>query len=302
MKRKPYKIIIIPASICIAAVSFLSFYITGVIDRSAAFSLLEERLNAVCKAIDDRTVSLEKINQEIKESFCVRARAISILMSKNSGIFNDETLFEEMRVAVGADVISVTDSTGTIIYSTDMSVEKTSALDDFKVAVNNKVFSEAVIYSSDNDMRIVTGTSRLDSPGIIQIQFALKDYQQQIEREGFSSVVSEMPVMKHGHLAVIDAETNTYISHTDNYLNGGAVQFPSDSFSKDEGIFSTDYDGKNVLVKYKKHNDKTAMGLLPYSEIYQRRNAVVKWVLFSTIVVTFIIILALRNYILRRKI
>lgn len=302
MKRKPYKIIIIPASICIAAISFLSFYITGVIDRSAASSLLDERLKTVCEVIDDRTVSIEKVNEEIKDSFCVRARAISILMSKNTDIFNDETLFEEMRVAVGADVISVTDSDGIIIYSTDMSVEKTSALDDFKVAVNNKVFSEAVIYSSENDMRIVTGTSRLDSPGIIQIQFALSNYQRQIEHTGLSSVVSQMPVMKHGHLAVIDTETNTYISHTDNYLNGGSVQFPSDSFSKNEGSFSSDYDGKNVLVKYKKHDDKTVMGILPYSEIYQRRNAVVKWVLFSTIIVTFIIILALRNYILRRKI
>ncbi|MCM1228107.1 MAG: hypothetical protein NC320_11935 [Clostridium sp.] len=300
MKRKPYRVILIPAAICTIIMSFLAFYITGVIDRAETRELIGDRIDMVCENIDNNKSSSKKLNDEIYKSYCSRARVVSMLLNKNAKIFSDEASFEEMRVAIGADVISVTDKTGTIIYSTDMSVEKTSALEEFMPAIENKVFSDALLSGSGKNRIVVTGSSRLDQPGIIQIQFMLESYQQQLDISELSTAVTQMPVMNHGHLAIIDPDENIYISHTDSYLNGAQVQFPDDEFSEESDWFSSEYEGKSVLVKYKKHDGLIVMGMLPYSEIYIRRNTVLKWIIFSMTILTIVIILSLRDYILKK--
>lgn len=299
MKKRPYKVILIPALISALVIALLAFYITGVIDRSSARNLIGERLETVCENIDKNTLSAKNLNEKIYNNYCSKARVVSMMLSKNKSILSDENSFEEMRVAIGADVISVTDENGIITYSTDMSVEETSALKEFMPAIDNKVFSEAVISGSENV--VVTGSSRLDKPGIIQIHFTLENFQQQLDLSDISNAVTYMPIMKYGHLAVINAETNIYISHTDSYLNGSAVQFPPEKFSEENGWFSSEFDGKAVLVKYKRHNELIVLGMLPFSEIYQRRNTVLKWILFSMAAVTVVILLSMRNYIIRKS-
>lgn len=281
-------------------ISFLAFYSVGVIDRSNARKLIGERLELVCENIDEKTASSQKLTEEIYNNYRSKARVVSMMLSKNINIFNDETSFEELRVAIGADVINVSDESGIIRYSTDMSVEETSVLKEFMLGIDNKVFSEAVLSEFGGNKVVITGSSRLDEPGIIQIRFSLENYQQQLELSELSTAVTQMPVMKQGHLAVIDTATNTYISHTDSYLNGSAVQFSPEEFSEDSGWFSSEYDGKRVLVKYKKHNEMIAAGILPYSEIYQRRNSILKWLLFSMFTLTVITILSMRNYELKK--
>lgn len=300
MKKSHYRVIIIPALICMIIVSVLAFYSAGVVGRSEARKLIDQRLELVCENIDEKTASSKKLTEEIYNNYRSKARVVSMMLSKNNNIFNDETSFEELRVAIGADVINVSDENGIIRYSTDMSVEETCVLEEFMRGIGNKVFSEAVLSEYGGNKVVITGSSRLDEAGIIQIRFSLENYQHQLERSELSTAVTQMPIMKHGHLAVIDTETNTYISHTDSYLNGSAVQFSPEDFSEDNGWFSSEYDGKRVLVKYKKHDDVIVAGILPYSEIYQRRNSILKWLLFSMSVLTVITVLSMRNYEIRK--
>lgn len=300
MKKSHYRVIIIPALICMIIVSVLAFYSAGVVERSEARKLIDQRLELVCENIDEKTASSKKLTEEIYNNYRSKARVVSMMLSKNNNIFNDETSFEELRVAIGADVINVSDENGIIRYSTDMSVEETCVLEEFMRGIGNKVFSEAVLSEYGGNKVVITGSSRLDEAGIIQIRFSLENYQQQLERSELSTAVTQMPIMKHGHLAVIDTETNTYISHTDSYLNGSAVQFSPEDFSEDNSWFSSEYDGKRVLVKYKKHDDMIVAGILPYSEIYQRRNSILKWLLFSMSVLTVITVLSMRNYEIRK--
>lgn len=300
MKKSHYKVIIIPALICMTIISFLAFYSAGVIDRSEAREIIGERIELVWENIDEKKESSEKLTEEIYNSYRSKARVVSMMLSKNISILNDEASLEEMRVAIGADVINVSDESGIIRYSTDMSVEETSVLEEFMPGIENRVFSEAVLSESGGNKVVITGSSRLDEPGIIQIRFSLENYQQQLELSEISTAVTQMPIMKHGHLAVIDTQSNTYISHTDSYLNGSAVQFAPEEFAEDTGWFSSEYDGKRVLVKYEKHDDMIVAGILPYSEIYQRRNSIVKWLLFSMFTLTVIAILSMRNYELKK--
>lgn len=302
MKKIHYRIVIIPACICTVIISLLAFYSTGVIDRAITRDIIGQRIEQVCMAIDEKSAAAEKLTEEIYNNYKSKARVVSMMLSRNIKIISDESSFEELRVAIGADIISVADKDGTIRYSTDMSVEKSSAYEEFMPAIENKVFSEAILSESGGRNVVVTGSSRLDEDGIIQIQFSLENYQQQINMSDLSSAVTQMPLLKNGHLAVIDIETNTFISHTDSYLNGSAVQFAPEKFSEDEDWFSSEYEGKRVLVKYKKHNGMIAAGIVPFSEIYQRRNTVIKWIIFFFVVITVVITLTVRNSFLNHKI
>ena len=52
-----------------------------------------------------------------------------------------------------------------------MSVEESSAYEEFMPAVDNKVFSEAVLSESGGRNVVVTGSSRLDEDGIIPVSY-----------------------------------------------------------------------------------------------------------------------------------
>ncbi len=302
MKKYYYLFFVMfPAIISIIILLCVSFYSTGVVDRSSYKSIMSERIELICKDIDEKKKLSENITKEIYDSYCSKARAISMMLSENREIITDETLFEEMRVAIGADVISITDKNGLIRYSTDMSVEETYALKEFIPAIDDKVFSKAVITESGSNAMVITGSSRLDEDGIIQINFSIKNYEQQLNMSEISTAVTHLPLMKTGCFAVIDETEKIYLSHTDTRLNGTAIQFPFKKFNKDEGTFSSRYNGDKVLVKYKKHNGYIVSGILPYSEIYQRRTTVVYWMLFATTIVLLVLILTLRDFNLRKQ-
>lgn len=295
MKNKILRTVIAPAVVVTAAVMLLSFYVTGVVDRAKAREIIGERLEQICDDIDEKTSSSQQLTEEIYSGYRSKARVVSMMLSKNADIISDESSFEEMRVAIGADLISVTDENGIIRYSTDLAVEETPAHEEFMPAIKNKVFSEALLSEESGSKVVVTGSARLDKPGIIQITFSLENYQQQLETSELSGTVTQIPLMQRGHLAVIDPETNTYLSHTDKYMIGSAVQFDPEGFSKDSGWFSSQYEGKRVLVRYKKHNGLIAAGILPYQEIYHRRCTILRWIFFSAVVLTVAVMLSIRN-------
>lgn len=297
MKRKNYRIILLPAVICTAVLSFISFYATGVVDKSLSKKYMGECLDIICQAADSKKEMAEKLNNEINRDYRSKARVVSMMLAKNTKIFADETSLEELRVAIGADVISISDESGIIRYSTDMSVAESKVQDEFMPGIENKVFSDTILSEYGGYKAVITGSSRLDEPGVIQIRFPLKSIQSQLEE---SAAVSEMPLLKNCHFAIIDNETYTYINHTDITFKGSAVQFPEDSFSDESGCFSSEYEGESVLVTYQKHNDYTAIGILPKSEVYRRRNTVFKWVLTALLLLMAVIFLAIRNYVLRK--
>mgnify|MGYP002534462139 CR=1 FL=1 len=63
-------------------------------------------------------------------------------------------------------------------------------------------------------------------------------------------------------------------------LIGTESLFTEDDFKDDNGWFSSEFEGQEVLVKYAIHDDKIIIGMVSYNEIYKRRNTVVKWLMF----------------------
>lgn len=295
MKRKHYRIIIIPAFICIFALSLIAFYILSVVNESEAIGVINKRLEIVCDDVESKISQSNSNNSRLYNEYRSRARAVSLLLSDSAERLGDEDMLEEIRVAIDADVICVSDENGVIKYSTEMSVEETMVFDEFLPAVENRAFSEAITSESDHKA-VYTGSSRLDEPGVVQIKFSLKDY----HNVNVSDTLTNMSIMKHGHLAIVDVEDYSYISHTNSKKNGTVMQFPVEEFSGKSGVFSSEYEGKDVLVSYKKQDEIIVLGFLPESEVYKQRNVAVNWAIFSMLILTSVIALVLRNYMLRK--
>lgn len=295
MKRKHYRVIFIPAFICTLVLSLLAFYVLSVVNKSEALDIINSRLDIICETADAKITQSNDNNSRLYDSYCSKARAVSLLLSSGANEMEGEEMLEEVRVAIGAEVICVSDKNGVIQYSTEMSSAETSVFEEFMPAVSNRTFSDAITAENDYNS-IYTGSSRLDEPGVIQIKFALNDYQ----NVSVADTLTNMSIMRHGHLAIIDETDYTYISHTDKLYNGLKTEFPIEEFSEDEGSFSSEYNRKNVLVSYKKQNGIIAIGFLPESEVYKQRNVATNWAIFSMLILTLVIALVLRNYVLRK--
>ena len=145
MKKSFYRSVVIAILICSLIFGFLAFYSTGVVDRAQTRELLDIRINQVGDILDDNIYEYKNITEQIYSNYKSRSRVMAMMLSKNKSIMTDDTSFEELRMAIGADVISITDSSGFIKYSTNPSSENNKAYEDFFPAIENKVFSEAVL-------------------------------------------------------------------------------------------------------------------------------------------------------------
>lgn len=299
MSRKFYKSVILSTLICCIVFVFVAFYSTGVVDRSNTRSILEARINQVCEKLDDNIYKSKELTESIYTNYKSKSRVLAMMLSKNKNIMTDETSLEELRMAVGANVISITDSSGIIQFSTNPSAENEKAYEDFFPAINNKVFSEAVLNTDNNKTSVVTGCSRLDSPGIIQIEFTPENAEMLLDLNDVSKTLTDIPLFENGHMAIIDSDEYKYISHTDSSLAGENVQFDRNEFSDEKGSFSSEFDGQEVLVQYLKDDNKIVIGMVPYKEIYKRRNTIIRWILFSVPTTSAIITLAIRNEFLK---
>lgn len=301
MNKSFYRAIIITTLVVGFISGFMAFYSVGVIDRANTRELLESRINQVSEILDSNVDEYKKITEQIYANYKSKSRVTAIMLSKNKSIMTDDTTFEELRMAIGADSVSITDSSGMVEYSTSPADENQKALKDFLPAIENKVFSEAVLNTEYGKTQVITGCSRLDAPGIIQIEFTPENSEALLDLTDISRTLTEIPVLKNGHMAIIEAESGKYLSHTNSELIGSQSIFTEDDFDDEKGWFSSEFEGQDVMVKYLVHDDKIIIGMVSYDEIYSRRNSIVKWIIFAVTVTSAVITLTIRSKIIKNK-
>ncbi|MGN0620967.1 MAG: hypothetical protein ACI4I9_03785 [Porcipelethomonas sp.] len=298
MKKKIYKPYIIMMLIFSVTAVFLSYYSMGVIDRWESRSTASMRLEQICATVDESISHSTQITEEIYENYKSKSRIVAIILSKNTETMKNDVSFEELRVAIGASVINVSDNQGIIEYSTNLSKTKQKVNDEFLPAIQNKVFSEAVLNKGSKETKVITGSSRLDSDGVIQIEYNSGNAEMLLEMNDLSNLLTDIPFMENGHLALIDAAAFKYISHTDSKLNGTAVQYQKSKFENESGWFESEFEGEDVMVQYLKHNEYIVICMRPFSDIYSRRNSVTAWLIAVLSACTFVTLLVVRNKIL----
>ena len=296
-KKNPYIFMILCMLISSFICTFLSYYSTGVVERSQARRIIDDRLDMMSEKIEEGYNQAAVIKNQVCENYEYRAKMIALMISQSTSSISDENSLEEMRIAINADEINITDSSGMIEYSTSYH-QGSYAEQIFIDNMSDRNFTKAIITEDEGSEKIIIGTARVDKTGIIQITFTTDNIEQLVSYFDISKVTSEYPLLNSGCMAVIDRKSYTYLSHTDSALTDTAVQIPAEKFNGEKYNFYSYYNGNKVFIRYRIYDDKIIFGMLPADEIYSSRNMVTAWVAVISIILSGISCLVLRKHII----
>jgi len=296
-KKNPYIFMILCMLIASFICTFLSYYSTGVVERSQAKRIIDDRLDMMSEKIEEGYNEAVVIRNQVCENYEYRAKMIALMISQSTSSISDENSLEEMRIAINADEINITDSSGMIEYSTSYH-QGSYAEQIFIDNMSDRNFTKAIIAEDEGSEKIIIGTARVDETGIIQITFTTDNIEQLVSYFDISKVTSEYPLLNSGCMAVIDRKSYTYLSHTDSALTDTAVQIPAEKFNGEKYNFYSYYNGNKVFIRYRIYDDKIIFGMLPADEIYSSRNMVTVWVAVISLILSGISCLVLRKHII----
>jgi hypothetical protein len=281
--------------------TFASYYSVGVVQRSQMKYIIDERIDKMAEQIERGYKKEQDIKDKICENYEYRAKMIALIMSQSISSISDENTLEELRIAINADEISITDEKGIIEYSTSY-YKGEYAEQIFIENIADRNYTKAIIRKdSDGSDEVIVGTSRADSTGIIQILFTAENVEQTAGVFDISEVAEGYTLLNMGSMGVIDINSYTYLSHTDESFINKAVQIPAEEFDGEKLTFYSYYNSEKAMVRYRIYDDKIIFGIIPLSEIYSLRNAVTAWVAIISIILSIIALLAMRKYIIDER-
>ncbi|MGN0613425.1 MAG: hypothetical protein ACI4JB_05945 [Porcipelethomonas sp.] len=301
MRRKIYRSVAVATAIACTAMALLTWYAVGVIECSVTEEILESRVSQVSDMLYKRSLRYDSVSGQIYSDYKSKVRALAMMLSQNTDAMADEAQFEEIRMMVGAEVISVSDENAQIEYTTGSSDSGQEIYEGFLPALEDKVFSEAVVEKNGETLSITAGCSRIDKPGIVQVEFAPENTQLILNAVDISDMLTGIPVMRTGCLAIIEDETMEYIAHTDKEMVGKPSHFDlKEDFFGTDSNFDCEINGEDVMLQFEFCNNRVVIGYVPYSEIYETRNDTIVWVISAALFISVVVTLTVRSKTLKR--
>ncbi len=301
MKKSIYRLIVAPVFSAFVVI-FIAYYSVGVVEKSSARSVADMRIEQIISRIDENNKDFEEFKEQLRSEYESRAKSFSLIISQTPTALTEDMATEELRLAIGADEIAVTNSAGHIIFSTSESNSKKEINDQFLKGLKIKNFSDTLVTKSDDGYIFEVAVSRRDGNGLLIFKFINASLNDMLNYSGIASVTSDYPMMQNGITAIVDIPTNTYLSHTTSPLNGTICTIPPEKFTgKEKDAFSYKMYGTSSLVCFKKYKDNIVLGILPKSEIYQKRNSITGWLCLMAAIVITSMLLSIRQYKLLSK-
>lgn len=298
MKKKPYKLVL--TSMILSSVFIIStaYYSIGVVSKASTRKTVDKRLYQLETKIEENENETNFILEEFSSDYEHRASIISMLIAQNPAVLDNEIALEEMKSLISADEISVTDEKGIIKYSTNQHDEEATTDSSFINAIKDKSFSDTIISTIDNNLVLISGTSRIDSNGIVQIVYTPEKLNKALAYSDISLVTSEYPLYKNGSTAILDVNTYKYLSHTNSEVIGLTSQFNEDDFDFENksGDFYSKVNGKKSLIRYSVQDDKIILGIVPISEVYSKRNITTIWLIVTSVILIMSSYLSVRAF------
>ena len=296
MKKSLYRLIIAPL-VSTFVIIFIAYYSVGVVERSSARRVADMRIEQIISRIDENNKDFEAFKEQLRSEYESRAKSFSLIISQTPTALTEDMATEELRLAIGADEIALTNSTGHITFSTSESNDNKEINEQFLQGLKIKNFSGTLVTKSDDGYIFEVAVSRRDGNGLLIFKFINTSLNDMLNYSGIASVTSDYPMMQNGITAIVDIPTNTYLSHTTSKLNGTLCTIPPEKFiNKEKDSFSYKVYGNSSLVCFKTYEDNIILGILPKSEIYQKRNSITGWLSLMAAIVIISMLLSIRQY------
>lgn len=298
MNKKPYRLVLISMILSSIFIISTAYYSIGVVSKASTRKTVDKRLHQLETKIEENEIETNFILEEFSSDYEQRASIISMLIAQNPSVLNNEVALEEMKSLISADEISVTDEKGIIKFSTNQHDEETTTDSFFTDAIKNKSFSDTIVSTIDDKLVLISGASRIDSNGIVQIIYTPEKLNKALAYSDISLVTSEFPLYKNGSTAILDINTYKYLSHTNSEVIGLTSQFNEDDFDFEEksGDFYSKVSGKKSFIRYTIQDDKIILGIVPTSEVFSKRNITSVWLLILSVILILSSYLSVRTF------
>lgn len=301
---KIYLSSIVIALVCITVLTASAYYIYGVVDKNRIVNELEQCADVLSENIESSLSSdNNEIIKEITDEYSSKTRTVSLVM-KNYGNNSFDVFLEEMRVAIGAEEISISDYKGNITDSTNMYSEGAKIKDTFLEHLKDTVYTESTLVETENGYRILSATKRSDNKGMIQVTYLADNIVDKVGTTQLYSYINEASVISGISLAVVNEKTNKYIINNNTSLENAVSDIPKEEYKKEYGKFTYVVNGVNSLVYYKKvslneTDEYVIISYIPNISTKKMCTVVSEWVFAVCFIVSAVLILSFRNSILK---
>lgn len=294
MRRSVYKIIIAP--IILSAVTiFIAYYSIGVVEKNDAVSSSLEHVSGVISNIYENHVEYEMMLEQLCSEYEMKAKTLSVIISQMPKTLSEDMTAEELRIASGADKISISDKNGLIIFSTSPNAEIEYVNDKFKNGLDKPNFSDTLITNSEQGCVFEVAVSRRSGKGLIIASFANYALNEVLSFSEISYPILAGSPSVHGITAITD-ENGIFKAHTNNFSVGTECPIPAERFEKEKGSFSFSFYGTPSLVCYKAYNESIIMHIVPKTDVYEKRDLLLIWMILLAVISNISVLLSIRQY------
>ncbi len=303
MKNKILKNVLLHMLICSVILFVVVSYVFTVVDNSSADRLAKNTFLSLEKSVDQSNTEVDNMVKQFGDDNKAKAKALSIILDQKKPEDLTVDSLEEIRVALDADEIIVTDGKGNIVVATtpymNYNISTREELKKFMSGLTNRTYNDVNNVVENDSVTQYVCTSRYNTDGLVIIKCDTRYVSKSVQYAGASNVVSGQSLVSGGKVAVIDTDKWVYLSNTDQVRIGQGVQINKNKFTvkNDEKIrkFKVTVDGVKSQMYYKNYKDNILTISLPQSKIFVRKNYVCGAVVVSLVILMITVFLAIRN-------
>ncbi len=257
----------------------LSVYAVSVLDRNDVVRSIDTNVNAITAYLEHGSETGERVISEFADEYRNKTRVVSVMITDAEALEEDESVLEEIRVAVDAEEVSVFTHDGNITATT-ASYGKSASIDpEFRKHLKERNYSGAVIHDEEEKPYIAAASQLKDAGYMLQITFDAKPLIELSENNSLASVARNFPLYTEGKTAIIDEETYTYVSHTSKNKIGAKCSLAKEQFKRNKSKFDAVISDQSVMVRYHKYDGYIIVAFVPYDDIFKASYAVLGWMI-----------------------
>ena len=295
-------------AVSFAALFLLTFYIQTREAYADSESHIETRLEDVQKQIKINEKNFVTVLGVYNNNLTNNIRTLAYFLKCRPEYATNSYLLEKLRKTVGCTELHIINEHGIIENSAaDPTLENPEKFIGFNLrlhaqsepflkGINQKDFvliQPPLPRGMDHKLFMYCGASRQDAPGIVQIGISGTLFEKSVESNSPAQLSPSLRVGLGGEILICRGEKVVGAARTD--FEGRTLT--SLGFSKEfiaslvngDGVFNGVIDGVEFHGLYTPSEDLTLIGIMPISEITQKRNGMVLLLIASSILLTLVV-------------
>ncbi len=291
---RAYRFVFLTMVIAYIVICIISVYAVSVLDRNDVVRQIDTNVNAITAYLEQGTKTGERVKKEFLDEYRTKTKVVSVMISDVDSLSENESVLEEIRVAVGAEDVSVFTHNGEVIATTANYEDRVSIVPELLENIDDVNYSQAVIVENESGAYVAAASNLPDEGYMLQITYDGESLMSLIENSSISSAAKNFPLYSDGDTVIIDSETFTYVSHTDKKKIGTECSLDQELFRRNKSKFDTNFSGEKVMVRYHKYEDYIIAAFVSYDDIFGASYAVLSWMITGGVVILTVTALAMR--------